>query len=141
MILKPDKVASLPESYRPISLLPVIGKLMEKIMTQRIAELMIKKGLINKFQAGFQKGKSTTHQLLRLTEHIYKWFNKRPSGRTVSIFIDAEKAFDTVWHDGLRKMMFDAGLPVIIIRWLSKSKSMNSYQMNFYLKQGSPKEA
>ena len=73
MILKPDKVATLPGSYRPISLLPVIGKLMEKIMTQRIANLMIQKGLINKFQAGFQKGKSTTHQLLRLSEHITLW--------------------------------------------------------------------
>ena len=68
MILKPEKTASLPGSYRPISLLPVLGKLMEKIMTNRIAHC-------NKFQTGFQKGKSTTHQILRLVEHITKWYN------------------------------------------------------------------
>ena len=46
MILKPDKIATSPGSYRPISLLPVIGKLMEKIMTQRIAKLMLQNGLL-----------------------------------------------------------------------------------------------
>ena len=37
----------------------------------------------------------------------------------MSIFIDAEKAFDTVWHDGLRKMLLDSKIPVKIIRWIS----------------------
>ena len=48
-----------------------------------------------------------------------KWYNKKPSGRTVSIFIDAEKAFDTVWHNGLRKMMHEAKIPTEIIRLIS----------------------
>ena len=72
---------------------------------------MINKGLFNKYQCGFRKGKSTTHQLLRLAEHVSVWFNKKPSGRTVAIFIDAEKAFDSVWHQGLKKMLYDTKLP------------------------------
>ena len=119
MILKPGKPASSPSSYRPISLLLTLLKLSERIMIVKITKYMIKNNLMNKFQAGFRKGKSCTHQLLRLSEHISTWFNKRPTGRTVAIFIDAEKAFDTVWHDGLRKMLHDSNIPVKIIRWIS----------------------
>ena len=80
---------------------------------------MVSKNLINKFQCGFLKGKSCVHQLLRLSEHITTWFNKRPTGRTVAIFIDAEKAFDSVWIQGLMKKLHDSKLPISIVRWLS----------------------
>ena len=76
MILKPDKSAALPSSYRPISLLPIIGKLFERILTVRLTLYMEQNGLVNKFQCGFRKKKSTVHQLIRLAEHIYKWYNK-----------------------------------------------------------------
>ena len=119
MILKPDKIPSLPGSYRPISLLPVIGKLLEGILTVRITQYMIRNKLINEYQCGFRKGKSCEHQLIRLAEYISTWMNKRPSGRTVAIFVDAEKAFDSLWHCGLKKMLLDAKIPVNIVRWLS----------------------
>ena len=80
---------------------------------------MVKENLLNHYQAGFQKGKSCTHQLLRLSEQVSIWFNKRSSGRTVGLFIDAEKAFDSVFHDGLRKMLHDTNIPVKIVRWIS----------------------
>ena len=117
MVLKPEKSAQLPTSYRPISLLPIIGKILEGIMSIRITKFMINNGLMNKYQCGFRKGKSTTHQLLRLAEHVSAWFNKKPSGRTVAIFIDAEKAFDSIYHSGLKKMLQEAKFPKSIIRW------------------------
>ena len=80
---------------------------------------MVQNNLLNHFQAGFQKQKSCVHQLLRLSEQVSAWFSKRSGGRTVGLFIDAEKAFDSIWHDGLRKQLFDAKLPTKIIRWLS----------------------
>ena len=55
-------------------------------------------------------------------ERIYKYkviHNINPKGRTVSIFINTEKEFDTVWHDGLRKMLHDANIPIIILRIIS----------------------
>ena len=79
----------------------------------------MEKGLMNKFQCGFRKRKSTIHNLIRLAEHIFKWFNKKPSGRTVFVFIDAEKAFDTIWLNGLRKLLYDAKIPTKIVRWIS----------------------
>ena len=67
MILKPGKNPSLPGSYRPISLLPVIGKLLEGIMASRLVKYMVSKNLINKYQCGFRSKKSCVHQLLRLS--------------------------------------------------------------------------
>ena len=61
MILKPDKDASLPTSYRPISLLPILGKVFERIMIVRITIFFYEKKIFNMYQAGFQKGKSTMH--------------------------------------------------------------------------------
>ena len=49
MILKPEKEASVPGSYRPISLLPTLGKLFEKIMVVRITKYMVNNNLINKY--------------------------------------------------------------------------------------------
>ena len=119
MILKPNKASNSPTSYRPISLLPVIGKLFERLISTNLTLYMIENGLINKYQCGFRTKKSTVHQLIRLAEFISKSFNKKPKGRTVSIYIDAEKAFESVWHDGLRKMTNDAKLPSKMIRILS----------------------
>ena len=119
MILKPEKPSSIPGSYRPISLLPVIGKLFERVMTVRITIYMVSNKLINKYQCGFLKGKSCAHQLLRLSEHKMTWFNKKPTRRTVAIFIDAEKAFNTVWIQGLMKKRHDSKIPITIVRWLS----------------------
>ena len=146
MVLKPEKSAQLPTSYRPISLLPIIGKLFEVIMSIRLTKFMINKGLFNKYQCGFRKGKSTTHQLLRLAEHVSVWFNKKPSGRTVAIFIDAEKAFDSVWHQGLKKMLYDTKLPTIIVKWLSSFlddrtgciKINQIHSTKFFLRAGVP---
>ena len=110
MILKPNKPASLTTSYRPISLLPILGKLFERILTTRLTEYMTENNLINKFQCGFRKGKSCEHQLIRLAEHVSSWFNKKPSGRTVAIFIDAEKAFDSVKHSFLWQALLEQGV-------------------------------
>ena len=140
MILKPNKLASLTTSYRPISLLPILGKLFERILTTRLTEHMIENNLINKFQCGFRRKKGTTHQLIRLSEHIMKWFNKRPKGRTVSIFIDAEKAFDTVCHDGLRKMLFDAKIPTKFLKVISNflENRYGQVRVNEYLSEKVP---
>ena len=56
---------------------------------------------------------------LETFRNISTWFNKPPTGRTVSIFIDAERAFDSVWHDGLRTQLQNSNFPIKIIRWIS----------------------
>ena len=92
---------------------------MERIMVTRITKYMVHQNLLNHYQAGFKRGKSCVHQLLRLAEHVSTWFSKRGGGRTVSLFIDAEKSFDTVWLDGIRKMLHDSKIPIKLVRWIS----------------------
>jgi hypothetical protein len=98
-ILKPGKDPALPSSYRPISLLDVIGKLFDKILLARILREVSERGLMQDEQFAFRPGHSTSLQLARLVERITRNFDeKRPTG---AVFLDVAKAFDTVWVDGL----------------------------------------
>ena len=84
-------------NYRPISLLSVYSKIYEKLIYSRIYSYLVKKNLIYSKQFGFRGNHSTTHALISLTEHIR---NLIDNGQYVcGIFIDLEKAFDTVHHD------------------------------------------
>lgn len=100
MIPKPGKDPQLPTSYRPISLLSHIGKLFERITTTRLSNHIEHLGLIGQHQAGFRKNRSTTDNILRLSEHMHKHFHNKKE-LTLAIFFDIEKAFDRLWHNGL----------------------------------------
>ncbi|KAM8740389.1 uncharacterized protein AB9X84_020255 [Acanthopagrus schlegelii] len=108
MIHKPGKDPHDVTSYRPISLLSHIGKLLERIITSRLSNHIESIGLIGIHQAGFRKGRATTDNILRLSEDIYRNFNKKQI--TLAIFFDIEKAFDKVWHNGLMYRLMDTNL-------------------------------
>ena len=71
-LLKPGKDPSIPKSYRPISLLSHTYKLFERLLLNRIGPVVDK--LLIPEQAGFRPGKSTTSQVLNLTQHIEDGF-------------------------------------------------------------------
>ena len=99
-LLKKGKNGQKPESYRPISLLPVGGKILEGIILPRINGYMELRGLIPCHQTGFRKGMSTSINIKRLYNHTYLQTARSSLGRpTVAVLFDAKKAFDTVWHD------------------------------------------
>ena len=96
MIPKPGKPVGDPKSYRPISLLCVPYKILERLIYARVEPLI--NPLLPKEQAGFQRGKSTVDQVV-LTQNIEDSFEaKKKAG---AIFIDLTAAYDTVWHRGL----------------------------------------
>lgn len=101
-IHKPGKKATEPKAYRPISLLNRMSKLLEKTMLTRINNHLANHDIIPTDQCGFVKGKSTTHQLTRIKEHITNHLHQRPSDSTGMLLIDIEKAFDRVWHAACR---------------------------------------
>ena len=84
-------------NYRPISLLSNIDKIFEKLMHSRLIEFLEEKQILHYRQFGFRKDFSTNHAILTLLESIQKALDDGQFA--CGIFIDLEKAFDTVSHD------------------------------------------
>ena len=87
------------KNYRPISLLPITGKIFERLLYTQMFEFFIRNDLISQNQSGFKPGDSGINQLLAITHEIYKYFDSCLDVRAV--FLDISKAFDKVWHEGL----------------------------------------
>ena len=96
---KEDK--QLVKNYRPISLLPICGKLFEKIIFNSLYSYLNGNNLITRNQSGFRPGDSTTNQLLFLVNEIHEAFENPKSLEVRAVFLDISKAFDKVWHEGL----------------------------------------
>jgi hypothetical protein len=95
-IYKPGKNKNSPSSYRPITLLPTLSKILERIMLHRMKPYL---KIIPLHQFGFKRLHSTCHQLQRIFEIIIKGFEKKEY--TSTVFLDVAQAFDKVWHQGL----------------------------------------
>ena len=97
---KKDK-KNLLKNYRPISLLPIFGKIFEKLIYNSLCAHIVSCGLLNPNQSGFRPGDSTINQLLAITNYIFQAFDCNPPHDVRAVFLDLSKAFDRVWHDGL----------------------------------------
>ena len=98
----------LKSNYRPISLLPLCGKIFEKIIFDQVYAFLDKNNLISTKQSGFRPGDSCIYQLISITSDIYKNFENFDETRAV--FLDISKAFDKVWHDGLLHKLKSNGI-------------------------------
>ena len=96
-----------PGAYRPICLSSNLGKLLERHMEPRMRLFMIKLGLIDDEQEGFMHHKSTTHYLYRLMARINSIKNNKGVG--LALMVDFEKAFDSVWVNGLLYKLHQVG--------------------------------
>ena len=96
-IPKPMKPVMDPKSYRPISLLCVPYKILERLIYARVEPLI--DPLLPKEQTRFRHGKSTVDQVVLLTQNIEDSFEAKK--RAGAVFVDLTAAYDTVWHHGL----------------------------------------
>ena len=92
---------NLLKNYRPISLLPIFGKILEKLIYNSLYTHIVSCGLLNPNQSGFRPGDSTINQLLSITNYLFQAFDCNPPHDVRSVFLDLSKGFDQVWHDGL----------------------------------------
>ena len=99
MFPKPNKPPDLLTSYRPISLLPLFAKILERLILKRISPIITEKHILPDTQFGFRISHSTTHQLHRLVDAISYSLEKKLY--CTCAFLDISQAFDRVWHDGL----------------------------------------
>ena len=113
----------LTKTYRPISLLPICGKLLEKIIFDEIYTHLQENNLLSPKQSGFRPGDSTVNQLLLIMNEILVAFDQYPMRETRAILLDISKAFDKVWHEGLISKLISNGIQGkllnIIISFLS----------------------
>ncbi len=89
---KKDEISN----YRPISVLPVMAKLFERILHDQLYQYFDVNGLLDPNQSGFRSGHSTTSCTVGVLNHIYDALDK--GGLTGAVFLDLRKAFDTVSH-------------------------------------------
>ena len=116
-------------NYRPISVLPVFSKLLERIMYNRVYSHLINHQLLYERQFGFQKNCSTEYAILQLTKEIYESFDENKF--TLGVFIDLSKAFDTVNHKILLRKLTYFGIKGVYLDWF-KSYLRNRKQFISY---------
>ena len=86
----------LPSNYRPISLLSIFSKIFEKLMYKRLYSFLEVHNILYSLQFGFQENHSIDHALVSLTESVKNTLDNKRLG--CGIFIDLQRAFDTVNH-------------------------------------------
>ena len=102
-------------NYRPISLLSIFSKIFEKLMYQRLYRFLEACESLFNMQFGFRSGHSTDHALVSLTDNIKSSLDKNKFG--CGIFIDLQKAFDTVNHDILLSKLEHYGIRGNSLHW------------------------
>ena len=118
---KGDK--QLIKNYRPIPLLPICGKILEKIIFNNLYSYLHGNNFITKNQSGFRPGDSTTNQFLYLVDEIHKAFDSTESLEVRAVFHDISKAFDKVWHEGLIFKLEQNGITGSLRQVLNKCNS------------------
>ena len=106
-----------PGSYRPISISSYIGKLIEKILAQRIQKYLNILGINDQDQEGFKAAHNTIRYLNRLVLGINS--DKQKKLTSICLFIDFEKAFDSVWKKGLIVKLHKLGIKGKILHLLN----------------------
>ena len=102
-------------NYRPISLLSVFDKIIEKIMHRRLYEFLDEHDILFSNQFGFRKKSSAVHALLDITERVRESLDNGKYG--CGVFIDLKKAFDTVNHNILLSKLEHYGVRGNILKW------------------------
>jgi hypothetical protein len=99
MVAKSGKPPTETNSYRPISLLPIMSKMFERLLLKRFEEAMPINKLMPNHQFGFRRKYSAILQCHRIINKIKTSLEGREF--CASVFLDVQQAFDKIWHEGL----------------------------------------
>ena len=94
-------VKQIINNYGPVSLLPICGKIFQRLIFNYLFEYLEKFKLLSAHESGFQAIDSCVDQLLSIVHNIYTVFDAYPILESRGIFLDISKTFDKVWPEEL----------------------------------------
>jgi hypothetical protein len=113
IVLKPGKPEGQLDSYRLISLMSCLAKVMERMVGKQLQHLAESCGMLNPDRSGFRPQRSTEDQVIRLSQALSDDFQaKKPENQTVLALLD----FSKVWWADLLATMLRKGVPVRYVR-------------------------
>ena len=116
-------------NYRPISILPSISKILEKIIYNRLYSFLNIHNFFNPNQYGFRKGHSTDLALVQIFDKIANAISKKE--HTIGIFLDLSKAFDTLNHNILCSKLSSYGVRGSALLWFTNYLSNRKQYVTF----------
>ena len=135
-IPKSKSPSSSPSDYRPISLLSIISKVLERHIFNYLHDFCTTNQFLSDSQFGFRPGRSTESALLSIT---HSWLSSLDSHNSIcATFFDLRKAFDSVPHQPLMQTLSSIGLPSHLTSWLH-SYLCNRFQQVILNGSASPK--
>ena len=132
------------ENYRPISLLPLPGKILEKLVHTQLSAYLEDNEFFSNSQFGFRKQRNTSHAISQLLNQVYTNINK--STVPTAIYVDFSKVFNCVQHSTLLNKLATLQLHHSLIRWIAsylenreqRTLANNVYSAYFPVPQGVP---
>ena len=124
---KPQKPLTSVDSFRPISLLSCISKVLERLICSRLSFFLETSGHMRRTQGGFRRRLSAIDQFARLESAIRSSLARRES--LVVVFCDLSSAFDVVWHSALLYKLSQLGVRGNLLAWISSYLSGRSFHV------------
>uniref|UniRef100_A0A803J9D9 Reverse transcriptase domain-containing protein n=1 Tax=Xenopus tropicalis TaxID=8364 RepID=A0A803J9D9_XENTR len=123
-------------NYRPVSLLPLASKLLERLEFSRVTNFLCTHNLLDPMQSGFRPAHSTETALCRVANDLP---TAKAKGRySVLILLDLSSAFDTVDHSILMQIIYSLGIRDQAASWFSSYLSNRSFSVALANKSSTP---
>jgi hypothetical protein len=103
------------DNYRPISLLSIFSKILEKVVCNRLCSFLETNNILSGAQFGFRPGHSTVHPMVHFVNHVSKALNNKE--HSIAIFCDLRKAFDSCDHEILLRKLSGVGIRGDTLAW------------------------
>ena len=126
-IAKPNKDPSDPSSYRPISLLSCVGKVMERMVNRRLTWILENAKAFSNTQCGFRKGRCTEDLLVSLEHEVRASLVNRKV--TIGVFFDLKQAFDNASHKHILYKLAKSGIKGNLLNWIEEYLKDRTFQV------------